>query len=301
MVLSGKKKTQNEKSGIFGFFIYRLKKIVPAYYFCIFIVVLVATPVYLSSQWKAIPVYLLFLQNLFPAYCGAINGATWTIALMVQFYLVAPLVYALFCKMKWKLYPVAIVFSTLAKFLLERYITLTVTGNSDIDLYYVIANIRQLPTTIDHFVAGMCVAYFLNKRAYRISGKWCRIICVVLPLLAVSIFLNGWTFFNTVWGPSGWTLVWMPLLGFLVAAFLFFLAQIQFSPRNVVNKMFLFISKYEYNIYLWHMILFSNIFNTEWYQKGLNSQWPFLAVFALIVLDCLFGYAVTLLLKPRKT
>lgn len=159
-----RERSQNRKSGGIQFFVYRLKKIVPAYYFCIAIVVLVTTPVYLSSQWKAIPVYLLFLQNVFPEYSGSINGVTWTIALMVQFYLVAPLIYALFCKMKWKLYPAAIAFSAMAKFLLGQYITMMIAENGDATFYYVIANIRQLPTTIDHFVAGMCVAYFLNKK-----------------------------------------------------------------------------------------------------------------------------------------
>lgn len=272
----------------------------PAYYFCIAIVVLVTTPVCLSSQWKAIPVYLLFLQNVFPEYSGSINGVTWTISLMVQFYLVAPLIYALFCKMKWKLYPAAIAFSAMAKFLLGQYITMMIAENGDATFYYVIANIRQLPTTIDHFVAGMCVAYFLNKKTYSVSGKWCRIVCVILPVLAVSVFLNGWTFFNTVWTPSIWTLVWMPLMGFFVAVFLFFLAQIQFSPRNMINKILFFIAKYEYNIYLWHMILFYNIFNTEWYQMALNSRWSVLAVVILIMVDCLFGYAITLLLNHKK-
>ena len=288
-----------------GFFVYRIKKLAPAYYFCIFLIILVITPKYFSSEWKAIPVYLLFLQNVFPQYSGEINGASWTIALFVQFYLVAPWLYKLFSKITWRLYPIAVVFSTMSKIFLAECIARNVVTEGDIGVYYVIAYIRQLPTTIDHFVAGMCVGYFLKRMQDRKQNTYSKIVLLflsVLPILAaLAISWKGMHYFQTVWIGTVWPLIWPPVFGVCVAISTFLFAQLRLRENGIVQKVLLRVSRYEYNIYLWHMILFTNIYNTELYQKMLLTMGTVPTVAVMVVIACLFGYAITAFLNPKQS
>lgn len=293
-----------DKQKPWGFFVYRLKKIIPAYYHCILLVVLVITPIYFSGAWKAILVYLLFIQNLIPAYSGAINGVTWTIAVMVQFYLFAPFFYRLFCKLKWKLYLIAIALSAICKIVLDEIITKCVTVEGDKTIYYVIANMRQLPTTIEHFVAGMCVAWVLdeiqNGRKKAIPQWLCCFFCITLIPTEVGCFLLGWLHFQAVWNGTIWTFIWPPLLGAMVALYLLSLSQLKLPLNNPIMKIFLFVAKYEYNIYLWHMILFTNLYNTIFFQSAVAKGYVLPAIIVSMIIACIFGCVMTLFTSSIK-
>lgn len=77
----------------------RGRRILPPYYFCIIVSVLLVSGEYVSiSGIKHVVLHLLCIHNLFPSAHGSINGALWTIGTIAQFYLIAPLLCKFFRK-----------------------------------------------------------------------------------------------------------------------------------------------------------------------------------------------------------
>jgi peptidoglycan/LPS O-acetylase OafA/YrhL len=71
----------------------RALRILPAYWVCLAILVLVQLPSYLSRAGvKDVLVHLTLIHNLFPIFNQAIEGPFWTLAVEAQFYLLLPLI-----------------------------------------------------------------------------------------------------------------------------------------------------------------------------------------------------------------
>lgn len=75
---------------------HRLSHLLPHYYLSIIFVIVSSGTVFLSTWGINIVIsYFLCIQNLSLTWQSNINGVTWTVALMVQFYLISPLIYRL--------------------------------------------------------------------------------------------------------------------------------------------------------------------------------------------------------------
>jgi peptidoglycan/LPS O-acetylase OafA/YrhL len=71
----------------------RALRILPAYWVCLAILVLVQLPSYLSRAGvKDVLVHFTLIHNLFPIFNQAIEGPFWTLAVEAQFYLLLPLI-----------------------------------------------------------------------------------------------------------------------------------------------------------------------------------------------------------------
>jgi peptidoglycan/LPS O-acetylase OafA/YrhL len=88
----------------------RLLRIVPAYYCCIFLLLLFFTPTFFPSSaifsWRGIGVlasYLLFLHYLVPFTSGyySMDGSLWTLTIEMLFYLTLPFAVVLFLRRRW--------------------------------------------------------------------------------------------------------------------------------------------------------------------------------------------------------
>ena len=73
----------------------RLARVAPQYYLNLLVMLLFGgATVYLSTEHMPnIASHLVFAHNLFPAHHGAINGVLWTMGVIVQFYLIAIILY----------------------------------------------------------------------------------------------------------------------------------------------------------------------------------------------------------------
>jgi peptidoglycan/LPS O-acetylase OafA/YrhL len=73
------------------FYLRRALRIIPGYYFSLFILVLLTQPQYLEPQrWKAFILFPLFLMDSSAATFRQLNGPYWTLAIEWQFYLLLP-------------------------------------------------------------------------------------------------------------------------------------------------------------------------------------------------------------------
>lgn len=179
----------------------RFHKIAPAYYVCLIFVLLFTTDsAYISRDgFKSIIVYACLLQNLVPSMSGDINGVTWTIALLMQFYLISYPVYRIVKKWGWKSYPLFLIFSLC----INKVLCGIVTTNGAPEVYYVIASIRQIFTTIDIFAFGMICGGLTDKHLFEKVRKEVALTgAAMIFLVSVGLFVKASFIVGGMWG--GW-------------------------------------------------------------------------------------------------
>lgn len=251
-----------EKPSYIKFLRHRFSRLIPHYYFCLIVILLTTGSSFLSS-WglKYILGYVFFVQNLSLAVQSAIDGPLWTVALMAQFYIVAPIIYKCI-----KTHPIftsvsAISISILSRILFDTYIT-----HMALDpVYYVVCNIRLLPSTIDIFTFGMTTAYFctsdlcdkLRKKLYQINSLLALFLFASAWLAIVFIFKQLLQYNNGLWEPAyssmAWICTWESLLGLIVAGFLIFLFNINLDFSSRLGKIAIILSSSSMLVYYYHM------------------------------------------------
>lgn len=234
-----------------SFMIKRVKRIVPHYYFNIFIALLfTGSAVYINrSHIMNIISHFLFVHSFNIGWHGAINGVLWTMAIIFQFYIVAIPLYYFVKKLKYWSVIVAILFTIAA-----QYTTLNHFWVIDENLYgsfaYSIPG-RQLWTSLDNFVVGMYVAHITKnerKRTFR-----CRYIigCILCILLIYIHCLLGNRY--GVWGRRLWNCSYHSILAVVIGILVFCASNIKNITNMLISRVLLWIAKYEYGIYLWHL------------------------------------------------
>ena len=305
LYLSKKDIQSNGAVDYWAFIKRRFLGIAPSYYFCLIGILLTTGAYYLGPQiWKTIPVYFTFTQNLFSKHSGMLNGATWTIALLMQFYLIAPFMYKMVRKWGCKTYFPIMLISIGARFCIDSYIS--IKGYED--LYYVIANIRQLITTLDVFCAGMYAAklteYISVLKNIQKQNTTSRksILFVMYSACLVAIYCGfriGGQLAGTNWIPvTAWVYVWESIVGNLISIFVMLVFYAPFTYESVLGKGIQLVARYEYNTYLWHMILLTNIQGSAWYQWGLSKS-PVILTIILYILALNVGAMLTKLLRKN--
>lgn len=272
----------------------RFKKIAPAYYFCmIFILLFTTGGGYLSANGlKAILIYGTFTQNLFPSVSGDINGVMWTIALFMQFYLISYPLYRAIEKWGIRIYPFFVIFSIICSKILCSF----VAANSYPDMYYVIASIRQIFTTIDIFVLGMITSRFLNKKKLRLFTDRTGIsVSIFIMAASVLLFIICSFKIGALWGNGIKYYLWKPAVAIVIAVIIIIISPLTFKYDTLLGRTIQFVSKVEYNTYLWHMVLFQNIKNTSYGFNVIAEKYPLLTIMFMILLAVLVGYVSTLL------
>ncbi len=236
----------------------RFRAIAPQYYFCLVVLLLTVSANFLAwNQILRVSAFFAFVQNLFASTNTMINGATWTIALMMQFYLIAPLVYKLVQKYGVKFYVLSICVTFLIRMLVSLYIR-RINGDS---FLFVVYSIRQIYTTFDIFVGGMIVGKNYMERERELNAFRCRwgVAIVFLSILGSFMVFTYTPSSNYVWGANVRSWMWPAVLGIEVAFLLHLCTGIKLKYQSIGGKFIQFIAKNEYGIYLWHMPLISTI------------------------------------------
>lgn len=291
-----KRTNRGERIGWLDYSKRRFKKIAPPYYICMaFILLFTSGAVFLSCNGlKSIFVYGCFLQNLFPSVSGNINGVTWTLALFMQFYLFSYPVYKSVDKWGLKVYPLYLIVSLIMNKVICGYITF----KDYPDVYYVIASIRQIFTTIDVFVLGMICGKIMitntplcNKNLVALSAS---LAIFILSVIGVVIY---WLRIGGVWGDGLQYYLWKPLINIAVVIIMVLISPCTINYDTWYGKPIQFIAKVEYHTYLWHMILFENLKNTSELFSELSKHFPLGTAVGMMVLSIGVGYVSLMLIN----
>lgn len=284
----------NKKVSCCGYMKKRLKSILPQYYFCLgFMLLFTPSVVYWAKDTLYIILQsLIFVQNYNPN--GAVNGVTWTLAVLVQLYFIAVPMYMLVKRWGVKTWIVSFAMVVVLKKICNTYVNI----NELDSIWYVVTDIRMPVTTFDLFLAGMCgakISLKLKEDNKSISNVACSIMCI---LMLVVFYWSFYCFclriplFSSKW----MSCIWRSLTGMWIAVLLICLAQATWSYDNIFGRLIQGIAKSEFGIYLWHMVFLGYVMSSKpqlfiW----MHDRYPILLLAVMMILAIGIGYISTVL------
>lgn len=271
-------------------YLYYLKKriirIIPQYYLFFFIFIMVLDASWLSEAGAmGVVTHLLFVHNLFPAYSGAINGVLWTMGVMMQFYLVAPLLYAVFKRYGLKAEILCVAGTIFAKYIAFSYVMPELEMGGEYGLFIG----RQLITALDNFSAGMFVAYLVYQRGIQMRQSVAAGISFFSLVLTGIICKAGQMYGIHTNNISGY--IWHSALVLALGGMMLGLSCLKLREDLFLYKFFLWIAQYEYSIYIWHFIVFGNLIRmSPWIQQMISSPYVWPVYLLMISVAVCVGY-----------
>lgn len=280
------------KISFFRFMGKRITRVVPHYYFNLMVALLfTSAAVYVTvPHFENIIAHLFFYHSFHIDWHGAINGVLWTMAVIFQFYLIAIPLYYFIKKCRHWAVLIAIAFTIGAQYLTLNYLWVideTVFG----DFAYSVPG-RQIWTALDNFVIGMYVAHLVNTKKHVRSHVPYAIGCVV-SVAAIALYcVLGYRY--GVWGRSLWNSSYHSLLAVLIGLLFFCACHTKNNATSVVSRALLWVGKYEYGIYLWHLLIMNNLLTySSLLQALLTPRRLILAYIMMISCSIFAGYIMT--------
>lgn len=267
----------------------RLKRIVPQYYVCLCVMLLLTdASVFIGTKEGLFHIFshFCFIHNFTVETHGSINGAMWALAAIIQFYLIALFLQKLMKQHKWIILVASIVITVILKMLVFGFIA----GNADGNGTYYFVYGRQLFTALDNFVVGMFLAnIFMSDKKYPEKGyNWIGVIFLFLIMVGLVLTVDKIGLYtNTLYG---WC--WHSLLALVLGGILFFFVQCP-MPFQYLEKGLLWISKYEYGIYIWHIVLIYNLLGKSAFFQLLANKSYILFTTSILIISVITGYFST--------
>lgn len=276
---------------------HRLSHLLPHYYLSIIFVIVSSGTVFLST-WgiKIVISHFLCIQNLSLTWQSNINGVTWTVALMVQFYLISPLIYRLIKKDS----RFVCLFIIIA--LVCRYLSGVIVTQLEADsIYYVICNIRQLPMTIDIFALGMLAAKIssykkdilckIGKLGHRLS-LLAFLATLLLIVTCYFLLISSFGVWDPTTSPVLWVISWETILGIALSGLLIGLRHsntiVVSNGGGIIGRTVQRLSACSMIVYYYHMILRDNLLNSGWISF-LYANFPIAAILIIVIIVMLFS------------
>lgn len=272
-------KRNNESNRSLKFYLRRLFRIAPLFYFLI--------PIYIAfnviKYGKIFSVGLILLNitfafNFHPLYFESIVWAGWVIGVEMIFYFLAPFFYSTIKSLRMSI-PFAIwamIFSIAFNSLLKPLLKHSLALNPDkIDNYLYMNFVSQLPV----FAIGI-ISYFVYKDF--IAKKFPRAVTIrslllLIPIIAMLLYKKSYICYHLI-----------PIHYLYALAFSFLIIYLALYPNKLfVNPITCFYGKISYSTYLIHPLLIYMLVPTYRYiynLLNLNVIITFFACFFLTVL-----------------
>lgn len=247
--LEGKK-----QPGILRFYLKRIARIVPCYFLCVFVCLVIALRggEYATGRdmLKDLTAHLTFTHVLFPfSYNGThLNTALWTLAVEMEFYLIFPLVSRCFAKKPLITY---LVMAALA-FGYRRYVTLYIP-----DTTY---HINQLPAMLDVYANGCLAAYACAYLKRQSGGEKAKEAFFTVCACACAVMI--WKLFRQQSYENGYDHIRLGQMNrrfplSFAGALMLLSLSLSVKPLRFVfgNPVFRFLSLISYEMYLWHSVI----------------------------------------------
>ena len=230
----------------------RLIRILPEYDLSLFVLVFFSPQATCLSAagWKHVFLHLVFLHNIDSVTASSINGILWTMAVIVQFYLIAIPMYHLLRKVKY-LFPVLFIAITIG----FKFFCFHCFGTAD-----AFWESRQLlPSVADNFALGMFTAWLLQQRMPELAlRRWFRLVMLALSLVLLYLVCR-FGLDHSIYSDTLCGYVWHTLLALPICLGLFFYAEGELTRNHILKRGMLWLSKYEYGIYIVHLVLIVNL------------------------------------------
>ena len=237
-----------------AYLIRRVKRVAPAYWSQIVILVSV---LYFSSAlpaWQVIAAHFLFLQNFWPNFAFALNGVYWTLPTEFGYYLLLPIFAACSARFfddkrqAW----LAISGTLIITAVTYRWLMFAKIANDPVSTKFFV--LLQLPGVIDHFAIGMLLAWVYVRYSVSVSSRVSDALVVVGLAGIVSMMALFDHVYTDYW--NGHVLLFVghtiaaSFIGTLVlgAALSGPIARILFA-----NRAMLFVGMISFSLYLWHL------------------------------------------------
>lgn len=249
----------------------RAIRILPSYWFCLLIMLFAfALPQRQYASGRALAKDLIahatFTHNLFPEtyFATPLNGALWTLAVEVQFYLLAPLICRVFRKR-----PIAAYLGmVLIAFLYRRLYVLPMEDTT----YYM----NRLPNLLDVYANGMLAAHIYARLSQKKQRPWQAWLATALSILALiamvrlarsQSYISGYEASRR--GQMGMRFAFSAIGGaFLVTGS----RGIRLLRRLYSNRVVRFLSAISFNFYIWHQVLALKL--KEWHIPSYTVEMP---------------------------
>ncbi len=275
------------------FFSRRLVRIVPLHYFTMLVFLAFIKPeLFFENFVGNLLSHLVFVHNFSVNFSGGINGANWSLATEMQFYVLMMLLAPwLRIARSWKILLLLVGIAWLWRF----GVTILVTPDKTLGVFPIFVAATQLPGMLDEFAIGILLAkfvrtdtgtrtlrYFNNNNA-RVSAVW--LLAGLLVYAALSVF---WPF-ASYWDYPLMITLFRTLLAISFGAVLF--AACLVTPKGLVGKLvspFYYLGTISYGIYLWHLPVILSLKHLQWLspERALPLTLGITIIFAIVSWHC---------------
>lgn len=244
----------------------RVKRICPNYYFSLLLVIaFTGSAVYVSkSGIKDILAHVLFVHNLFVSTHGSINGVLWTMGVIAQFYLLAPILYRLVKKHPYFVLAISVILSISVKIFLFHFML----GSSEIQPVIRFIWSRQIFSSIDNFVIGMFVAWICSTTKELLKRKNILLEIVFMIALVCVCFWGDKMGIHTDTF-SGY--VYHSVLAVCLGGMLLCACSSR-KYEGKFNNGISWIARNEYGIYLYHLCIVENMIHNSQFLQRCNER-----------------------------